>query len=168
MTRLPVPGSDDGQWGAILNAYLSVEHTADGTLKLRTDGTLGGLYTKPGGGIPASDLSAAVQAQLAQAGGVRSVNGKAADVNGAIVIAESDIGSLSADLAAKAADAVVVHLNGSETIAGAKTFSAGIVTAALQLTASPVAGYALVADSAGRASWQDVGGANVAFAVALG
>lgn len=40
MSRLPVPGSDDNQWGDILNDYLSVEHNADGTLKIRTDGTV--------------------------------------------------------------------------------------------------------------------------------
>jgi len=39
-SRLPIPGSDDGSWGDILNAYLTVEHNADGTLKIRTDGTL--------------------------------------------------------------------------------------------------------------------------------
>ena len=39
-TRLPIPGSDDGTWGGILNAYLQVEHNPDGTLKLRSDGTL--------------------------------------------------------------------------------------------------------------------------------
>lgn len=33
MARLPVPGSDDGIWGTVLNDYLSVEHEADGTLK---------------------------------------------------------------------------------------------------------------------------------------
>lgn len=38
MARLPVPGSDRGKWGDILNTFLSVEHNADGTLK--TDGTL--------------------------------------------------------------------------------------------------------------------------------
>jgi parallel beta-helix repeat protein len=40
MARLPTPGSDDGTWGSILNDFLDVEHNADGTLKLRTDGTL--------------------------------------------------------------------------------------------------------------------------------
>jgi len=35
MTRLPTPGSDSGQWGDILNNYLSQSHTADG--KLKTD-----------------------------------------------------------------------------------------------------------------------------------
>jgi parallel beta-helix repeat protein len=33
MSRLPVPGSDQGQWGQILNDFLSVEHNTDGTFK---------------------------------------------------------------------------------------------------------------------------------------
>lgn len=33
MPRLPVPGSDGGQWGNILNEYLSVSHNADGSIK---------------------------------------------------------------------------------------------------------------------------------------
>ena len=33
MARLPIPGSDDGAWGDILNDFLSVEHNADGTQK---------------------------------------------------------------------------------------------------------------------------------------
>ena len=33
MARLPSVGGDNGQWGQILNDYLSVEHNADGTLK---------------------------------------------------------------------------------------------------------------------------------------
>lgn len=33
MSRLPTPGADDGNWGTILNDYLSVSHNADGTLK---------------------------------------------------------------------------------------------------------------------------------------
>ena len=40
MARLPNPGSDDGTWGTILNNFLVVEHNSDGTLKLRTDGTV--------------------------------------------------------------------------------------------------------------------------------
>lgn len=38
MTRLPNPGGDNGSWGIILNAFLSVEHNGDGTLK--SSGTL--------------------------------------------------------------------------------------------------------------------------------
>ncbi len=33
MARLPIPGSDDGDWGDILNDFLSVEHNDDGTQK---------------------------------------------------------------------------------------------------------------------------------------
>lgn len=33
MSRLPIPGSDSGTWGTILNDFLSVEHNTDGTLK---------------------------------------------------------------------------------------------------------------------------------------
>jgi len=39
MSRLPTPGSDDSVWGTILNDFLSVEHNADGTLIIRSDGT---------------------------------------------------------------------------------------------------------------------------------
>lgn len=64
MTRLPQPGSDSGAWGSILNDFLNVEHNADGSLKIRSDGT---FYAKPSGGIPASDLSSAVQSALSDA-----------------------------------------------------------------------------------------------------
>lgn len=40
MSRLPIAGQDDGTWGDILNDFLGVELHADGTLKIRTDGTL--------------------------------------------------------------------------------------------------------------------------------
>lgn len=43
MARLPVPGSDQNTWGDILNDFLSVEHASDGSLKIRSDGTLNGL-----------------------------------------------------------------------------------------------------------------------------
>lgn len=38
MARLPQVGGDDGNWGAILNTFLSVEHETDGSLK--ADGSL--------------------------------------------------------------------------------------------------------------------------------
>src|SRR5579864_7501911 len=33
MARLPSVGGDDGNWGTILNQFLSVSHNADGTLQ---------------------------------------------------------------------------------------------------------------------------------------
>lgn len=40
MTRLPTPGGDDGDWGNILNDYLSVAINSDGTLKTISRSTL--------------------------------------------------------------------------------------------------------------------------------
>ena len=67
MSRLPTPGDDAGNWGQILNDYLLREHTSDGTLKVRSDGTFNAFYQKPGTGIPISDLSSSVQATLNKA-----------------------------------------------------------------------------------------------------
>lgn len=36
MARLPVPGGDTGQWGTVLNSFLSVGHNSDGTHKTTT------------------------------------------------------------------------------------------------------------------------------------
>ena len=62
MARLPSPGSDQGQWGAILNEFLNVEHNSDGTLK--ASGSIGSRYVKPSAGIPETDLDASVRTKL--------------------------------------------------------------------------------------------------------
>jgi len=62
MSRLPIPGSDDGQWGDVLNQFLLVEHNPDGTLVRGAE--FAAKYSKPGSGIPKSDLSSDVQAAL--------------------------------------------------------------------------------------------------------
>lgn len=33
MARLPIPGSDQGAWGAILNDFLATGHNSDGSIK---------------------------------------------------------------------------------------------------------------------------------------
>ena len=79
MSRLPTVGGDNGDWGVILNDYLSVEHNADGSLKKAADITTAqttadnalsaanAKYTKPGSGIPLSDLTSAVQTRVTNA-----------------------------------------------------------------------------------------------------
>ena len=37
MARLPIPGSDNGAWGTVLNEFLDVEHNPDGTLRRGPD-----------------------------------------------------------------------------------------------------------------------------------
>jgi hypothetical protein len=88
--RLPTPGSDGGDWGDILNAYLEVSHASDGTLNSNVVGTsqiqnnavtntqldvptqtaiaaVASKYVKPPNGIPSTDLTAAAQTNLTSA-----------------------------------------------------------------------------------------------------
>jgi len=64
--RLPVPGSDDGAWGVILNDYLGVSLSTDGTIQPSALTQAGG-YIKPPTGIPATDLDASTQSSLTSA-----------------------------------------------------------------------------------------------------
>lgn len=43
--RLPTPGSDDGQWGDILNDFLGISHNPDGTLKATATSDAGAAMT---------------------------------------------------------------------------------------------------------------------------
>ena len=65
MARLPVDGSDVGNWGALLNAFLRVAHDEEGLLK--SAAVWDGKYTKPGTGITRVDMSTDVQAALSRA-----------------------------------------------------------------------------------------------------
>jgi hypothetical protein len=88
--RLPTPGGDSGDWGDILNSFLEVSLASDGTLNSNVVGTnqlqsnavtntqldiptqttlsaVASKYTKPGSGIPATDLTTAVQTNLTSA-----------------------------------------------------------------------------------------------------
>ena len=60
MARLPNPGGDDGTWGDILNAYLSVSLASDGTLKPNVVGT----SQLQAGAVTSSNLSSSVQTSL--------------------------------------------------------------------------------------------------------
>ncbi len=61
MPRLPQPGGDEGNWGAILNDYLSQAHNTDGTLKTAS--------------ISESQLDTAVQAKLNSVAGSPGATG---------------------------------------------------------------------------------------------
>jgi hypothetical protein len=62
VARLPKPGKDTGTWGDILNAFLSVAHNDDGTVK--DAGVVAAKYALPDDGIPETDLSNDVQTKL--------------------------------------------------------------------------------------------------------
>jgi hypothetical protein len=66
MIRLPNPGGDNGNWGNLLNDFLTVAHSHDGSLKSEAL-QLAGSYIRPNGGIPKQDLSTSLQASLDKA-----------------------------------------------------------------------------------------------------
>jgi hypothetical protein len=76
MARLPQPGGDDGQWGDILNQFLSVSHSTDGTLKSSAVTTAGA-----GAFATTTDVSDAVSAH-ASATDPHSASGYAIMIGG--------------------------------------------------------------------------------------
>jgi hypothetical protein len=86
MTRLPTPGKDDGRWGTILNNFLSVAHTADGSLKsagdiadakAKADSAVQNVNGKTGTSVSlsSSDVNAIAASSLGVAGGTASLDG---------------------------------------------------------------------------------------------
>ncbi len=101
MARLPIPGQDAGQWGDLLNDFLSTVHEPDGTLK---DNVVTAAALQPGSIVhDALDVAVPPTAQqiLSYDGTslvwidqlVTSVAGKVGDV----VLAKSDVGLASVD-----------------------------------------------------------------------
>ncbi|MGH7218658.1 MAG: hypothetical protein ACREGE_04425 [Candidatus Microsaccharimonas sp.] len=90
MVRLPEPGGDDGQWGSILNEFLSVEHNTDGSLK--QNASLEAKYSKPSTGIPLSDLTSSLQTTIQS---INTIEPGFAPVAGAKVLVTQDFTTAS-------------------------------------------------------------------------
>lgn len=120
MARLPQVGGDVGNWGTVLNDYLSESHNTDGTLKNNIvgasqlqDGAVG-TFAIADSAVVEAKLSSAVQAKLntAGSGGVgddtittAKLNDGAvtnAKISASAAIAQSKIANLTTDLASKA------------------------------------------------------------------
>ena len=71
MPRLPIPGSDQGNWGTILNTYLSEAHNPDGTIKPNTIST----PSIQDNSITEPKLDAAVRSKLNSGGGTPGATG---------------------------------------------------------------------------------------------
>lgn len=106
MARLPTPGADAGQWGDILNEYLSQSHADDGTLK---GGSVGAPQLRPSAVTNAAIADGAIQ--QSKIAGLPDVLASKAD---------------AAALSAKANDGAVVHRTGDETIGGNKAFTGAV------------------------------------------
>src|SRR5450759_3092467 len=57
MSRLPIPGSDKGTWGEILNNYLSQSHNSDGSLKAISETNITNLQTDLAAKANTTDLA---------------------------------------------------------------------------------------------------------------
>lgn len=91
MARLPIPGSDSGNWGSILNDFLGQSHNNDGSLKTNVV-TAGSIQD---GTISEAKLDAAAQAKLNSGGtaGVTTVNTR----SGAVTLTAADVGLANVD-----------------------------------------------------------------------
>lgn len=130
--RLPIVGSDDDTWGTILNGYLSVELNADGTAKIRTDGTL----------TPANLGALAVASNLADL-----ANTTTARTNlGLGTAAVRNIGTITGTVAA-GDDSRITGAIQTSTVTAKGDLVAAIGNAAISRLAVGSDGQVLVADS---------------------
>lgn len=133
--RLPIPGSDDGTWGDILNEYLSVSLDTDGSLLSGAISSAGG-YVKPSTGIPATDLDSSTQSTISQAvqlGG---------DLNGTVTAPEVHATHLSAPLPISQGGTgsnvqTFVDLTSSQSVTNKAILPRTVVLSALSNTYTP-------------------------------
>lgn len=111
MSRLPIVGGDAGDWGAILNDFLSVAHNPDGTL---SEAALAGK---------ADDVSVVHTSGSESISGTKTFNAPPRVPSPQSADDAAPKSYVDSGLDAKADDAAVVHLAGAETIGGEKNFT---------------------------------------------
>ena len=118
MSRLPTPGGDTGQWGDVLNDFLEVEHNANGSLKIRTDGSLNTLTVGSNAPQPLGPAAAGNGTQAARQDHVHPKTGLALADGG---------GKETLSTVASASGAVTLNLSAGNvfnvTLTGNTTFS---------------------------------------------
>jgi hypothetical protein len=156
MARLPVVGGDSGNWGAILNGFLEVSLNGDGTIQpaalLAAGGVTSvntiapnangavtltpaniGAYAKPSTGIPSTDLSSAVQADLTAASSAVQLGGDLGGTNTSPIVTK--LQGTSVNAANPTTNQVLSYVGGqwvpatvtSTTVNDATSSSPGIV-----------------------------------------
>ncbi len=142
MPRLPQPGSDAGNWGNILNDFLSTTHDTNGNLKPGSVDTTAladssvtlakiAISSAPTAGQTLSFDGTSLSWTTPSGSG--SVPDATPSVKGLVQLA-GDLGGTAAaptvpGLAAKADAASVVTIAGVQTVTGAKNFTGGLQSA---------------------------------------
>ncbi len=155
LARQPVPGTDAGTWGDVLNEFMSVAHNPDGSLKTSavSGSTPAATTTSPGLVQLTGDLAGTSSNPQIAAGAIVNT-----DISAGAAIDQSKIANLTTDLAGKyslpaggipmgdlSSDVQTAIASGS-TVADATTNSKGIIQLAGDLggtaTAPTVPGLA--------------------------
>lgn len=154
MVRLPTPGSDSGQWGDILNEFLSQAHTADGSLKTGSV-TAGQLapgavvtVTLADGAVTNAKLDAPTQASLTKADSSLQTTSNLSDL-ASVATARTNLGlGTAATLAVGTSAGTVAAGDDSRIVAGGTASQPGHVHAASDVTSGTVATARLGSGSA--------------------
>lgn len=173
MARLPVPGSDRGAWGTLLNEFLEVEHNADGTLKkaadinnaqvtaqnaqATADDAISSSYLDPD-----TDLSADSDTKIPTQKAIKTYvdDTVASGAPDATTITKGKI-RLAGDLSGTA-DVPTVPALGSKVNKSGDTMSGKLTLPSIQITGgSPVTDHVLMSDNVGNATWKPVPSAPV-------
>lgn len=141
MARLPEVGKDSGNWGQILNEFLTQSLNADGTVKndivgapqlrassVTTSAISNGTITNAkiaNGTLSEDKFDTATLAKLNTAGSGSIADGTItnAKISTNAAIDQSKVAGLTAALSVKADDSAVMHKAGNETITGVKNFT---------------------------------------------
>lgn len=149
MTRLPLPGKDEGVWGDILNAFLSVAHQTDGQLRQKDliDGAEQATNREQPGGYVGLDSTGKIQA-MRLPDFVSSVAGR----SGAVILVKADVGlgnvDNTSDTAKPLSSAAQSALTGKtakagDTMTGNLHFADGLGTKYFALTGTSVITYCI-------------------------
>lgn len=116
MPRLPQPGADAGNWGDILNDYLSTAHSSDGTLK--TD-TVGAAQLKTNAVASASIAAGAVTSAKVADNAIDEVKLSAvqAKLNAAPTVPVTSVASKTGDVVLQKSDVGLSNVDNTSDVA---------------------------------------------------
>lgn len=152
MARLPQPGGDNGNWGTILNDYLSQIHKADGSLKdnVVTNGAIADNAVTAAsiqdGTITESQLDSAVQNKLNAGGDWNTLTNKPAVIaagadqaaaKAQLSLTKADVGLGNVDNTSDATKNSAAATLTNKTISGADNTLSDIGVASLFATGTP-------------------------------